>query len=99
MLARRLLFALFLVGTGSYAVVQMRGPEGLSDLRAKYEQTRTLRARLVDQQEKNRKIQKMIEKLSDRDVLDKIQREDGKVPPGTILFHVEEPKEEAPAPR
>ncbi len=97
--ARRVLFALFLVGTGSYAVVHLRGPDGLADLRARHERIRALRKEVKEKNDENEKLKKNIEKLSKKDHLDQIQRQDGKVPPGTILFHVEEPKPEpAPAP-
>lgn len=95
--ARRVLFALFLVGTGSYAVVHLRGPEGLTDLRARHEKIRALRKQLKDKNEENDKLKKNIDKLSKKDHLDQIQRQDGKVPPGTILFHVEEPKADPPS--
>lgn len=90
--ARRVLFALFLVGTGGYAVVHLRGPDGLTDLQARQAKIRELRRQVKDKEAENDKLKKNIEKLSNRDHLDQIQRQEGKVPPGTVLFHVEEPK-------
>lgn len=92
--ARRVLFALFLVGTGSYAVVHLRGPDGLTDLQARHARIRALRKQVHDKNEENETLKKNIEKLSKKDHLDQIQRQDGKVPPGTVLFHVDEPKPE-----
>jgi len=90
--ARRALFALFLLGTGGYALVQLRGPEGIPDLIEKREKIKTLRKQVEDRQAENARLEKKIRDLEKKDQLDIEQRLIDRLPEGEIQFRVEEPK-------
>ncbi|MBL8292671.1 MAG: hypothetical protein JNN08_12585 [Bryobacterales bacterium] len=89
---RRLAFVSLLAVAGSYAVVHLRGPNGIPALferrekiRALEEENRKLREANGWQRQRNRDL------LQDEDLLRReIQKRQGKVPEGAVEFRVGE---------
>lgn len=93
---RRLAFVSLLAVAGSYAVVHLRGPNGISALmerrqkiRALEEQNRKLREGNQQQRQRNKDL------ATNEDLLRReIQKRHGKLPDGAMEFRVDEPPPE-----
>jgi cell division protein FtsB len=90
---KRLAFIALVVGAGTYAVMHLRGPNGIPALLEKRKQIRMLEdenLRLRDLNEKQRKRNKDLS--SNEDVLrQEIQKRYGKVPEGAVEFRTNTP--------
>ncbi|MCC6589680.1 MAG: hypothetical protein IT168_23490 [Bryobacterales bacterium] len=90
--SRRLAFGALLLVAGCYAVVHLRGPNGIPALLEKRQHIRTLEVeneKLRELNETQRQINKDL--LHNEDKLkQEIQKRQNKIPPGSIEFRVDE---------
>ncbi len=91
---KRLAFIALVLGAGSYAVMHLRGPNGIPALLEKRKQIRSLEdenLKLREEIEKQRKRNKDLS--SNEDVLrQEIQKRYGKVPEGAVEFRTSTPE-------
>jgi len=89
---RRLAFVSLLAVAGSYAVVHLRGPNGISALMERREKIRALEEENKKLREANRQQQQRNKDLvTNEDLLRReIQKRQGKLPDGAMEFRVDE---------
>ena len=99
--SRRLAFGSLLIVAGCYAVVHLRGPNGIPALLEKRKMIRALEVdneKMREANDRQRQINKDLQGNKDK-IQQEIQKRQNKVPSGSIEFRVEEPESESDAPQ
>lgn len=95
--SRRLAFGSLLIVAGCYAVVHLRGPNGIPALLEKRKLIRALEVdneKLREANDQQRAINKDLQGNKDT-IKQEIQKRQNKIPPGSIEFRVDEPEAES----